>query len=142
MKYFIENEEYPKFSDSEILPLGTEYVYVSSTFLNGFINYQDIVKAVLIKRYSEADIKLPEKPDFHTKIHEFGDDVLILSKHNDTYWYYWFDCDVSDCCIGRFKTSDTEEEIIIEFMKSINDNDFIDEFLEIPNDYFTGWISF
>ncbi|MCK9528998.1 MAG: hypothetical protein M0R77_00315 [Gammaproteobacteria bacterium] len=50
--------DYPGWNISENpLPLGTLYDYISSTFLDGFINYVNIKKAYLIQRYrSPGDI--------------------------------------------------------------------------------------
>ncbi len=55
----------------------------------------------------------------HTDFSIFNDDIFLLNKiqnENDYhYLFIWLDCDVSDCAIGRFKTSDPESEIILKF---------------------------
>ena len=49
---FMETIEYPSHEQflSGIQP-GISYDYVSSTYLNGFINYVDILDAFMIRRY-------------------------------------------------------------------------------------------
>lgn len=180
-KYFQESCEYPSdlIMDSEsMLKEGVLYCYISSTFLNGFINYITPVKAFIIDRYRNDDQLLDtEKKEnpiiinmhygnfgkwenlamftkqevidklnngykiYHTKIGMFDDDVLLLAKTKNYYWYFWFDCDVSDCCIGRFKTTDAEEEIISSFTKYCNQ---VTEYklYEFKLDWLQGWLSF
>lgn len=55
MKYFPDNIDYPNVLGGEILPDGTLWSYVSSTFLNGFINYIQPVKCYLMNRYRDWD---------------------------------------------------------------------------------------
>jgi hypothetical protein len=78
----------------------------------------------------------------------FQDDVLILGKVQVPggpfcYFYFWYDRDCSDCCIGRFVTDDPEEEVIEAFTRHCLEND-CNEYgssREIPLPYFkTGWI--
>lgn len=150
---FNECIEYPRIMElDEILKPGDLYNYVSSTFLNGFINScGTIVSALLIHRYvawdakCSADFSYQDPPNsrkwvhagadesmtkrevfdlvtqpgrlFHTDLSVFRDDVLVLSRtgRDNEYMFFWFDCDVSDCCIGRFR-SDLPQEQIIEAM--------------------------
>lgn len=58
--YFENQVGYPKDIALNPLPLGTEYQYVSSDFLNGFINYVTIVKAHVLGRYHAWDEELQE----------------------------------------------------------------------------------
>lgn len=37
------------------------------------------------------------------------------------WWFFWLDCDVSDCCIGRFRTTDKPEEVIEECRKWLSE---------------------
>lgn len=146
MKYFIEEIHYPGNVAENIMPWGERWNYISHTFLNGFINYCEIVKAVLIERYVKFNQKkfnaVLQKENFHPRIGDFGDDVLILAKITDgKYIYFWFDHDVSDCCIGRFMTDDTEAQVLEEFGKHVDDLGYKPH--EIPLEYFThGWKSF
>jgi hypothetical protein len=83
----------------------------------------------------------------HTKLGAFGDDVLILSKiKKNLYIYFWFDCDVSDCCIGIFETNDYEDVVINKFteycMNRIHHDDGTHGAIELPVEYLRGWISF
>ena len=89
----------------------------------------------------------------------FNDDVAILAKRkinnlSPEYWFFYFDCDVSDCCIGRFLTTDSEEEIIENFSEHIKNFDFSDEELCLDSDkiderakelnitHLNGWLKF
>jgi len=134
------------------------YRYVSSTLLEGFINYVDIIGAVLLERYDHIypeDIKEAKK-DFHTKIHKFENDVLILARSpydKEIVWFFWFDCDVSDCQIGRFTTKSTDERLMSmlkDYAESLiqgkpeereEDWDFITGWVELSKTDFSGWIS-
>lgn len=188
MKYFQDTEEYPRNVAFNPLPWNVLYEYVSSTFLNGFINYVKIKKAYLLSRYTEEeeivhDVDIIDTPGvfpwqwikfsgtkkevfdrltapdaiFHSKLDQFKDDVLILSKieienieinmpENNFYMFFWYDCDCSDCCIGRFFTEDTETQVIEEFDKFVKERHnklMLKNGLlrEIPIDFFKGWIS-
>ena len=88
----------------------------------------------------------------HTNLSQFQDDVMILSKafdphdgNNDFVWiFFWFDQDVSDCSIGRFITTDTDEEVINKFTKLANKNYNFGENTarELENRFINGWKSF
>ena len=196
--YFDEQIEYPNNIVSNPIPYGEVWTYVSSTFLNGFINYVKPVKIFLIDRYVPNDEDITErnvsvkKPGtwnwekfkgtkgelktaiitgeyemYHTNLHCFGDDVVILAELDDketasddeekTYIFFWFDCDVSDCSIGKFKTTDTKEEVIqsvvnwLEQQKEENNKDLnfdkyfdngVYNYTELPLSFIAGWVNF
>jgi len=165
---------------------GTMYEYVSSTMLNGFINYGSVMSAWLINRYRSLDRPMPEWADpeevedngpkrqlvdkwladtrGHPNIGVLDDDVLILTKrkhsaHDTTegkYAFFWFDCDVSDCCIGKFETNDPEADVIRRFRDYVteknktvgqsygkaDDKGEVEAATELPASRFRGWISF
>jgi len=180
--YFDDIEQYPTIG-MDILPMNVLYEYVSSSFLNGFINYTTIIKAFVLGRYhdwdevldeGEGDISVRVPPNtltwktihcktknelykeltipgamYHGKLDvDFQDDVLILSKSkvNESgewcYFYFWYDRDCSDCSIGRFKTKDTETEVIEKFSTQCQKKYEYNEFgsKEIPLHYFAGWV--
>lgn len=121
--YFRVKREYP---DPVTIPLvpGTLYEYVSSTFLNGWVNYTGIFKkAYLINRYRSREENEPlvdawhQKPPFHADLRSLKDDILLLTKHEfGGWWYYWFDRDCSDCCVGRPDVGgDTDEQVLLAF---------------------------
>jgi len=137
-KYFPDGSiQYPN-PTLTMLEVGLYHTYLSSTFLNGWINYVTPLGASLITRYRAHSKNLdvaakfhdPENVDFrhHTRLSLLGDDVVILAcsepdeKHQflelppeKTYWLFWFDCDVSDCEIGRFRTTIPEPQLLEEF---------------------------
>jgi len=99
---------------------GYDYVYVSNTYLNGFINYVDIISAYMIRRYSiGSDDEWNEAcknvdllaDDVHTDISDSSkfDDVIILAESEHCYWIFWDDCDCSDCCICKFNKSEIDK---------------------------------
>lgn len=172
-KYFSSYEEYPDPAES-MLEIGLYHEYVSSTFLNGWINYVDIIAARLITRYNEKGYQgnvddlnhfNDDSTDtYHTKLGNFfNDDVFILAKNRPSrwydnvkpvYWFFWFDRDVSDCCIGRFHAKgSSEDEVIKDFIEYANyssrdlsvgyaaSKEPVDS-LEINVKKLRGWISF
>jgi hypothetical protein len=83
----------------------------------------------------------------HSCLGVFQDDVLVLFKHpSGVYWFFWFDCDVSDCCIGRFTTDLPDVEVIQLFDRYVMDwqaqHRANTEARLIPRHYFNGWLSF
>lgn len=179
--YFDETEEYPCNIALHPLPLGMEYLYVTTTFLNGFINYVKPIKAFVLGRYRTWDeqlehtISVQEPPGsrnwvqrecksknelfdaltvpeavMHVKLDvDFQDDVLILARAGKIddqvcYYFFWFDRDCSDSCIGRFITEDPESEVIASFTQYINGTLKEDAnehgAREIPLHYFKGWL--
>lgn len=192
MKYFTDTVDYPKEIALNILPMDTLWCYISSTFLDGFINYVKVHKAVLLNRYEDWDAKLDlseheivsinsnatgggfkwenakgttknelfhelTKLDavYHPKMKDLQDDVLILAKvgaieDQNVWMLFWFDLDCSDCCIGRFSTTDSEEEVTAEFLEyartqgerlSREYKGCKEFYREIPNHYFRGWLA-
>jgi hypothetical protein len=126
---FKEHEEYPEKLAERGVPNNTYLTYVSTTFLNGYVNYIDIISAYLVNRYdidedwTDDNIKhWTDKlgKDFHSDLSEIFDDVLILGETENCYWYLWSDCDVSDSCIGRFdKGNYTKDQVISLFEEYI-----------------------
>jgi len=100
----------------------------------------------------------------HAKLSCFKDDVVVLGEipmddfdnglHR--FIFFWFDCDVSDCSIGRFETTDSIEDVnqsIINWLESEKDynknkkivegydNGIID-YHKLPTLFMSGWVSF
>ena len=127
---FLDWEEYP--SNEELMEGLKEdimYAYVSTTYLNGFINYVDIIGAYMTRRYKELEKDKSDKnpndlsweescklidnnTDFHTNVSDCNkyDDIHILAKCGDYYYYFWSDCDCSNSCIGKFSKSRFESK--------------------------------
>ena len=182
--YFNEKIEYPKEVAHETLPYGTVWCYISSTFLNGMINYVKPISCFVVDRYTHDDeevgagsshfkwdgskrelidaIIAGEKEIYHTYLNCFSDDIIILTKietnkdDDGLYMFFWFDCDVSDCCIGKFKTKDKEEDVIQSVKNWLDDNkednkglkilpntdNGILNYTELPLSFLRGWIKF
>ena len=176
--YFDEHIDYPTEVVHNTLPYGTVWCYISSTFLNGMVNYTKPVKLFALERYTASDKIVQDnltKKDVIDNIIEnsstfyninlsiFRDDVVLLSEietndedDKNRFMFFWFDCDLSDCCIGKFETTDTKEEVcqsIIDWLEGIkekkkgyvvhenNDNGILD-YTEIPVSCLSGWIKF
>lgn len=143
-KYFPHDIEYPDPTKIMMKP-GWLLSYIDSQFLSTWLNYLEILDSYLITRYRNYQANFESTntfnkklgPDFYRKnICLFGDDVLILAEekpidknresyypdsenyfneHHKLYWFFWFDQDSSDCCIGRFASNTDVETIKNEF---------------------------
>lgn len=63
--YFEDNFEYPKEIAHNPIPYGTVWTYVSSTFLNGFINYVKHISCFLIDRYTPDNENIGDRTIFY-----------------------------------------------------------------------------
>jgi len=185
--YFDNNIEYPHDVAENPIPYGDVWTYISSTFLNGFVNYMTPICCYVVNRYTREDedisdrnvsvcnkgkfgnwekfkgtkkelidlIVSGEKEMYHTELNCFHDDIIIVGEIGEgKYMFFWFDCDVSDCSIGRFKTLDTKEEIIAsvenwleeEFVSNKDHEEVHDEnsagYHKLPLSFIRGWVSF
>ena len=215
-KYFEGCQDYPKDKVENILPYGEVWNYISSSFLNGFINYVTPVKVFQIDRYSPEYEDMSQykinvwKPSEHSpaifngtksqlrdaivktelstygRIDCFADDIVVLgsialnvpsefaklrkiapnidhhcehwslySDHANKFMYFWFDCDVSDCSIGRFETEDSPEEVSkslenwLAELKKDRESDVVCEwssgvvdYHELPTSFVSHWARF
>jgi hypothetical protein len=159
--YFDTSISYPNVTDIAMQP-GVLLEYVSSTFLEGWINYVQIINAYVIFRYSNPGKTRQRVERFnlidgiiHTKLGQFGDDVLILAKGSERdgplYWFFWFDRDSSDCMIGRFSTDEDESTVVASFCSYVVEvgralsNEYIGAQLDpiaLNTDHIHGWLSF
>jgi hypothetical protein len=171
-EYFYETIDYPKIGQiDEILPIGTLYRFVSSTFLNGFINYstESIRSAFVAARYKFWHALMEDEKGegvtkankyrqviesgngFHSDLSCLEDDVIVLCKTQETrdgwavgvWWFYWFDQDVSDCSIGRFSTDDSDEVVVNKFNEMVLRNaSELGMPKPLPRSFFSGWVRF
>lgn len=146
---FDEHFEYPSNEIAEHggLPECTLYSYVSSTFLNGFINYVDIIKAFVVERYcNEWDEVIPQQvkefhQSYHSSLRKIHDDKWILAQGDRDYWLFIFDEDVSDCSIGRIDKSKVSLAQITKLFDSITSNN--EQYCKGKKAElkFSGWVS-
>lgn len=138
--------DYPNLTgQAALLPLGVLHCYVSSTFLNGWINYVTPVRAYLRTRYQTHEVNERDVAAFRESKHVhadlgtmFSDDIDILARDDaGCWWYFGFDQDVSDCVIGRFQT-DAREDVVIRDFDAEHSNNAI----ELPIEGLRGWIKF
>lgn len=156
-----EYEPLPPYKTMEPFKNGTYYNYVSNTLLNGVINYVKPIKVYLMDRYTEDLLKrhnairrFNTDPEFHTNLGAFEDDIILLAyeEESEFYWFFWFDCDCSDCSIGRFTTEDSKEEVVESFTKWVleRQKNFCDYYhngregmaVELNCENIKGWVSF
>lgn len=193
--YFDDNIDYPNEVVHNPIPYGTVWCYISSTFLNGIINYVKPISCFVLDRYTADDenvsdrnftvcnkgefgkchkwegtkkelikaITTGEKEMYHTDMNCFGDDIALLAEIETNeedgkgrYMFFWFDCDVSDCCIGKFETTDTKEEVVqsminwLDESKEENKGKTVEEgydngivnYSELPISFLKGWLKF
>lgn len=165
MDYFDDEVDYPSDVALNPLPMNTLYCYISSTFLDGFINYVTPLKVFVLDRYEDdktEEIKTI-KYEVHRKLSCLGDDIIILAKIEsedepaiNRFMFFWFDMDVSDCQIGRFETTDKPFQVFealnnwLELEKEKNsgkrfqemyDNGILN-YHELPLSFLNGWLSF
>ena len=139
LKYFEEHKDYPGDVCENPLPWNVQYNYIGRPFLDAFIPYCSVIKAFVLNRYYLRD----DKKHFENRsikkfttppLHLFGDDIQILGKITGGYMFFYYDLDVSDCSIGRFRTNDNQEQVVNEFLR-ISGNSAI----EIPASYFMSY---
>lgn len=156
---FPDAQEYGDPASVNMTEQGWRLDYISSTFLDGWINYVEPVSAFVVSRYSEnfanVKAKLEEwatKPPPHTKLGELDDDVFILARTQTGHlWFFWFDCDVSDCSIGCLDVDpDDHGDAKQAFVEYVSDRaksfqsgyGGTGEAVPIPLSSIRGWVSF
>ena len=123
--------------------------YISTTFLNGYVNYLNIYKVIMIERYEKLEqiqletVKADLMVDYHTNYSKAPDDIILFGETNSSYWFLWSDKDVSDSSIARVsKTKVGKREnffnLFIEYLNK--DTTYISgNFIELHQP--TGWIT-
>lgn len=98
------------------IPQNTVYNYVSSSFLNGLVNYAGIKIGYMLNRYGLKHLEDEETYASYVGITKWidqqphcskfdHDDCILLGETESSYWCFWFDRDVSDCCVSRMEKS-------------------------------------
>lgn len=127
--YFEYSEDYPKNIAERGVSENSYYCYISTTFLNGMINYVKPFWGCILERYEDwTEEKVDKyqeklKSQQHTDFSIIPDDVLILAESDNDYWFFWSDKDVSDSAIGRFsKDGIAKEDVISSLEQWISNN--------------------
>ena len=138
-------EEYPDNVAKNALPQDTFYEYISSTFLNGLINYVKIFATYLIldrdrsEKVSEEVIEQSSKR-VHTHLGSFGIMVTVLAETENSFWIFCYDPDVSDCGVGRCSKAEmSRDDFELLFLNSIHPSE--QEVKKLPWKP-KGWVSF
>lgn len=104
---------------------GVIYMYVPHFILDGIVWSLQYLRCYVMCRYTQDDIQELQKrvslfnknePKMHTELSYFEDDVFILGYEDKTnsYWCIYYDCDTSDCVIGRLKIDCLSKEDVIK----------------------------
>lgn len=120
----------------------TLYEYVSSDYLQGFVNYVKIYSAIMVERYEEFNDQMLQRTydelskSRHSNYYDIcEDDVALFGETKNSLWFFYLDRDVSDCMIGRIeKGKVTKEEFKQLFIDTLEGKHF-----ELPSP--KGWIT-
>lgn len=148
--------------DDERLMKGLEenviYEHISVTYLNGFINYCNILRGYMIQVYSDDDQwevmckNIDNLPvTFHTNISDSENfDYVVILAETENYWYFFDnDCDGSCCSIGMLSKDKyrcknyllgclkEEAENISEYFENSSKS----KLKELTSAHFSGWIT-
>lgn len=141
--------EYP--SNASLLnpPDEFSFYYVASSYLDGFINYVDIVKSFVCcadkdyLRYANEQILISMeskfKDEFHAKFHDSanGFNYLLLCESVRHRWIFYYDQDCSDCfLIKRLKEDVSAEKLLSSATPPRS------KIVEFPCEWLTGWKGF
>lgn len=127
---------------------------ISTTYLNGFINYCKIKKAYMVNSYmfekdwERACARVDLLPvQFHTDISDASkfDDVIILAENKNWWFFFDNDCDCNYCGIGKLSKKKYEAELILEAFKNeaearSKDGAHLKKIKEMGPEHFKGWI--
>lgn len=107
---------------------GIIFEYVANNYLLSHINHVDKIDAYAIHRYVKPSEKDIEEFYKDSMIGIYRDDIIVLAKSQQKhdldyllYYFFYFDRDTSDCLIGSFVTTDTQEEVNELFIKWVNE---------------------
>lgn len=149
MKCFVAGRY--KSADEELRNLDRHYFQEST---NSWVPAKEFFGDQLINKKAVYDAVMKSGSMSRYELDAFEDDVLILTKVKSEagkpmYWFFWFDQDVSDCAIGRFKTDMPEEEVFKLFTELVMGpntwtclGDYHEPW-EIPGSFFKScWLKF
>lgn len=121
-RYLPDAVEYPGGSLFDGMEWGVLYKYVNNWLVQGALCLAGRAsRAWLLERYdafdpanyAEIERKSTENSCRWINWSEFDDDVIVLARGDGAgeWWLFWFDQDVSDCRLGRFKSDDDLDTI-------------------------------
>jgi hypothetical protein len=156
---FKDSVIYPENIAERGVPQNMILEYVSHTFLNGLINYITPFWSCVLERYriwKDIDVSQWENclQEPHLNLRDFDDDIFVLGETENSFWFFWFDCDVSDCMIGRIEkslvTKEKMKRLLIEWIKAHEyverrplTESIVGNYYELPVEAFKhGWVSF
>lgn len=136
------------------LNIGEEYTFITTTYMNGFINLVEVEKAFLLfdGDYNEKDEILENIENvseinwFHTNLGRFSCPVTVIGSLEDSYVVFFFDSDVSSCLMQRIdKNKYTLDDVTINTLQIMNMrqqwmDSACEEYVELPKP--KGWIRY
>jgi len=133
-----QKEEYPQNLAERGVPQNMLFDFVSNQFLDGFINYVKPVFCCVVETYKKLENIVLEverfNQSFHSSFDILSDNVWILAESENSFWFFAYDKDASDCVIGRIEKIYSKEEMIEFFINQIGEIKFLPIKL-------SGWIS-
>jgi hypothetical protein len=125
----------------DILPSGTLVEFAAVDVLNCFINYVEL-RAVITERDPEEDERhISISNRFYTHFHEFGTVIHVIASSPKHWWYFCYDIDQSQQCIGRIDNEGASLQQLIAWVHA----DRISKrypIVEIDVGNIQGWRSF
>lgn len=123
--------------------------YVSNAYLNGFINYVNLIRSACLCEYAEHDDQRNERvrlihevaiqlDNYHTDLSTISDSFYILAESSFKYWIFLYDADCSDCIIGSIPKSEISEERLIQLYEEELKSEYPNHFL-MDVKKMTGW---
>lgn len=153
--YFNDWENYPNVCNGEILTFNKIYQEVSTTFLDAFINSCE--KYLICYTLDYFHENLENKKEYvdnintngyngtNTKFSEIEDDIFIIAKIEDGYMLFWYHLS-GQCDIGRFKTTDSIEQIektVLNWIEEMKKSKSITGASKLnTKKYLSGWLHF
>lgn len=162
MDLFTDHYEFPNVADVQLITKesnsGILFEYVSNTYLKAYINSVRLVAGYGVTRYTALADKDIEDIYINSNLSDYDDDIVLLAISDEgTYYFFYFDCDVSDCMIGTFKYNHMKQEEILslfdEWVKGYNKSMFtqyrrenekpedVDTLFRIDIKRLKGWIT-
>ncbi len=123
-----------RYENEDWRPLGVLYKEIGERNWRPFTKTKADLKELVVNQQIEFA---------NTNLAMFGDDIVILAKvpnSENGFIFFWFDCDVSDCSIGKFRTDDSVKNIIKACENFLVRSEF--PFASLPLSFLKGSISF
>ncbi len=118
MDLFTEHYEFPNLADVSVISkdenTGILFEYVPNSYLKGYVNSVKLIAGYGVTRYTSIADKNIDLIYINSNISDYDDDVVLLAKSDEgLYYFFYFDCDVSDCMIGTLNYKNMKQEEVV-----------------------------